>query len=252
MANVKKDTAKNGMNKLKIGIIGGAAVAILVFITSHFRAAMRERDAALVKQADRIAQLESENERLSELILNAKSSDLQSRANGVSGLGVRTPQSNEPSRELLRLRAEVGVLRRQANELVGVRKENISLSQAVAEAETNRMPAEDQIMMRQTHAVNAMMTLLQAIKNYAAAHNGQFPANLDQIIASRDLGSTNLAGNLRLDDFVFGQDDGTDPGGQPAILKLRTPIGKPGGGAVMIVGGIDDAGVPHTSVWNVP
>ncbi len=197
---------------------------------------MREKDKALVEQTDRVTQLEAENKRLSDLIMDAKSS---------------APQPSEPPRELLRLRGEVGVLRQQTNELGGLRKENTRLSQAVAKAGTNQLPAEDQVIVRQTHAVDAMTTLLQAIKEYATARNGQLPANLDQLIASGGLAATNLAGNLRFDDFEFGQGVGTDPGGHPAILKLRVPIAKPGGGAVMIVGGIDDAGVPHTSVWNV-
>lgn len=197
---------------------------------------MREKDAALVKQTDRIVKLEAENERLSNLIVSAQS-------------GARQP--SEPPRELLRLRGEVGVLRQQTNELGGLRRENVRLSRAIADSETNELPAEDQAIVRQTHAVDAMTTLLQAIKNYAAAHNGQLSGNLDQLAASGDPGATNLAGNLRLDDFGLGQGVGTDPGGHPAMLKLRAPIAKPGGGAVMIVGGIDNAGVPHTSSWNV-
>ncbi len=224
------------MNKLKAGIAGAAAAAILLFLVAHFHASMLQKDATLAEQTRRIEQLEVEHERLSNLVVDAKS---------------LVPQPGEPSRELLRLRGEIGVLKLQTNDLVRLRQDNIRLSQAVAEAETNQLPVEDQLIVRQTHSVEAMTKLLHAIKIYAAAHNGQFPANLDQLILSGDLGPTNLAGNLRIEDFEFGQGVGKDPAGHPAILKLRAPIPKPGGGAVMIVGGIDEAGVPQTTVWNV-
>lgn len=227
------------MTKPKIAILGIVVVAVLAVLLvfgEHLRVRMREKDEALLRQADRIAQLESENERLSNLAVHAASTVLP---------------TSSPSRELLRLRGEVGILRQQTNELGELRKQNTRLSQAVAESETNQAPAEDQLIVRQTHAVDAITMLLQAIQKYAMSHNGQHPVNLDQLMASGDLGATNLAGNLKSSDFEFGPSAGTDPQGNQAILRLRVPIPKPGGGAVMVVGGIDDAGVPHTSVWNV-
>jgi hypothetical protein len=227
------------VTKLKIGILSLLVVvgmaALLVF-GDHLRAKMRERDEALLRQADRIARLEAENERLSNFVAHATSSVRPAR---------------EPSRELLRLRGEVGVLQQQTNELGELRKEKIRLSQAVAESETNQVSAEDQVIVRQNHAVGAMTTLLKAIKNYATNHSGQYPGNLDQLVASGDLGATNFTGNLGLNDFQFGQAAGADPRGNQAILRLRVPIAKPGGGAVMVVGRITDAGVPQTTVWNV-
>ncbi|HWQ91068.1 MAG TPA: hypothetical protein VN673_05305 [Clostridia bacterium] len=153
--------------------------------------------------------------------------------------------------KLLRLRGEIGVLRQQTNELGALRQSNVRLSQAVAEAENNQVSAEDQLIVRQTHTVDAMGTLLRAIKEHAVNHSGQYPVSLDQLIASGELGETNLAGNLRINDFEFAQGDGKDLRGNQAILRLRVPIARPGGGAVMVVGGIDDAGVPHTSIYNV-
>jgi hypothetical protein len=197
---------------------------------------MAEKDEALLGQAGRIAQLESENQRLSNLVVHATDT---------------VPVASDPPRELLRLRGEVGVLRQQTNELGTLREDNAKLSQAVAESGTNQLPAEDQVIVRQTHAVDAMTTLLQAINKYAMNHNGQYPANLDQLIASGDLGATNLAGNLGFNDFEFGQRAGVDPQGNQAILTLRVPIAKPGGGELMIAGRITDAGIPQTSVWNV-
>ena len=71
----------------------------------------------------------------------------------------------------------------------------------------------------------------------------------DQLV---DFGATNLAGNFKFSDFIFGQEARTDTRGKPVILRLKVPLAKPSGaGALMIVGGIDDAGVPYTSIWNV-
>src|SRR5262245_22116692 len=88
------------MDKFKIGIVGVAGLAILVLIGAYFQARMRGKDEALVEQTARVAQLEAENERLSNLVASATSS---------------APQRSEPSRELLRLRGEVGVLRQQTD-----------------------------------------------------------------------------------------------------------------------------------------
>lgn len=114
--------------------------------------------------------------------------------------------------------------------------------------QTNEFSPEDQLIVRQSHAVDATGALLGAIKKYSANHDGQLPASLDQLI---EFGATNLPSNLKFSDFIFGPDAGTDPQGKPAILRLRVPLPKPGGGGLMIVGGIDDAGVAHTSIWNV-
>jgi hypothetical protein len=151
----------------------------------------------------------------------------------------------------LRLRGEVGALRQQTNELGALRSDNARLSEAAADSGTNQLPAEDQFIVRQTHAVDAMNALLQSIKKYSTNHDGLYPGALDELKASGDLTATNLAGNLGFNDFEFGQSAGVDPQGNRVLLRLRAPIPKPGGGVAMVVGGIDGAGVPYTSVWSV-
>jgi hypothetical protein len=216
-------------------LVAGATVAILV-LREHFQARLHEQNEELVRQADQIAQLEAENERLSNRVAQATS--------GGSSV-------NNPSRELLRLRGEVGLLRQETNQLSRLHQENARLSQALAESDTNQVSANDLLTVRKTHAVDAMSTLLQAIKNFAANHNGQCPNDLHQLITSGDLGATNFMDSLKLADFQLGQAAGTDPQGNPAVLRVEIPNPKPGGGSVMIVGGFTADGVPHTSVWNV-
>jgi hypothetical protein len=176
---------------------------------------MREKDEALVEQTDRIARLEAENERLSNLVVNAKTDVLE---------------PSEPSRELLRLRGEVGVLRQQTNEL----------------------SAQDQFIARQNQAADATRALLQALMTYATNHNGQFPANLDQLVTAGDLEAANLPGNLGPSDFEYVPSPGTNAGVPRAVVRLRVPIAKPAGGEVVVWGGINQFGQPYTSVWHGP
>ena len=214
-----------------------AAIAAILVFQWRLRTADRQKDETLARQAERVAQLESENERLSNLV--AQASDAASA-------------NPDPSPELLRLRSEVGALRQQINELGGLRKENVRLSQVAAVAQTNQIPVEDQLVLRQTHTVDAITTLLSAIKTYATNHNGQYPASFDQLVDSGDLKSTNFAGNLGLGDFEFSPNAGLDPQGNQAILKLRVPIpNNPGGGGITVVGRITPTGITQTSSWNV-
>jgi len=93
------------MNKLKIGIVGVAAVAILVLIGAYLQARMREKDKALAEQTDRATQLEAENKRLSNLIVDAKSSTPQPaalRAAAVHGRLSSSAQSTPSRRTLTR------------------------------------------------------------------------------------------------------------------------------------------------------
>jgi hypothetical protein len=164
----------------------------------------------------------------------------------------KTPASlpSDQFAELLRLRGEVGMLRQQTNELARIRQENRKLlSQIAAQSEpTNQVSAEDQFILRQTHAEDAMTTLLTAIKKYATNHNGQYPTSFDQLTASRDLGTTKFAGNLRLDDFEFLNDGAMDPQGHKAMLSLRVPLQRPGRPSVMVFGEITDDGVAQTAM----
>ena len=86
------------MTKLKFGIISAIAVtgvATPLLIQYQAQVKLRERDGALRQQADQLAQLTSENQRLSNFLVQAKAA---------------RPAPSDQS-ELLRLRAEVSGLR---------------------------------------------------------------------------------------------------------------------------------------------
>ncbi|HWH69961.1 MAG TPA: hypothetical protein VNT26_11275 [Candidatus Sulfotelmatobacter sp.] len=125
------------------------------------------------------------------------------------------------------------------------------LAQGAGQTDTNQVTAEERFTLRQTHAVDAMGTLLQAVMKYATNHNGQFPGDLEQLAASGALQASNFAGNLGVNDFESGKSGAVDPQGNRVLLRLRAPIQKPAGGSLMIVGSISEDGVPHTTCWNV-
>ena len=223
--------------KLKLGlgalVIAGATTALVVQHQAQIK--LREENDSFRQQ---IAQLQVDNQSLSNFAAQAK--------NPASLPG-------DQFDELLRLRGEVGVLRQKTNELAGFRQENRKLlSQVAAQSEpTNQVSAEDQFILRQTHAVDAMTTLLAAIKNYATNHDGQYPGSFEQLAASGDLGTTNFAGNLGLADFELVKDGAVDPQGNKVVLRLRVPLQRPGSPSVMVLGGITDDGVTHTTIMNI-
>jgi hypothetical protein len=228
------------MTKLKLGILGVlaiAGVATPLVIHHQSQARLREQDNVLLQQADRISQLEAENDRLSNMVAQAKT---------TSAL------PSDAYRELLRLRSEAGMLRGQTNELARLRQEKRKLqAQAAAQSDTNQVTEEERFTLRQTHAVDGVTALLQAIRTYATNHSGQYPASFDQLIASGDLKTSNFTGNLGLNDFELSKEGDTDPQGKKVILRLKVPIPRAGRPSAVVVGGINDDGVPFTETWNV-
>jgi hypothetical protein len=81
---------------------GLAGLAIVLVVQHQAQARLREENHSLRRQAAQLAELTVENQRLSDLVAQARQS---------------APQPAEPSGELLRLRGEIGVLRHQNQEL---------------------------------------------------------------------------------------------------------------------------------------
>jgi len=157
--------------------------------------------------------------------------------------------------ELLRLRGEIGVLRQETNELAKLREENQNLLSRItqqSEPATNQVSAEDEYILRQTHASSAMRNLLMDVKNYASDHGGQYPVTFDQLAASGSLRATNFPGNLGLADFQIEKEKPfNEAGNSRIVLSLRDPIPRPGLPSVLIMGDISEAGVVRTRALNV-
>lgn len=100
------------MTKLKLGAGAGCVLALAILWAIQHRAGvrLREENVSLQQQVERLPQLESENERLSNLVVHANSS-----------------LADEQLKDLLRLRSEVLRLRQQTNEIVALQDENQQL-----------------------------------------------------------------------------------------------------------------------------
>jgi cell division protein FtsB len=102
-ATATKAIAMTTMQKTLIFITAVAAGVTTPLVIQHYsQVKLRAENQSLRQQVDQLAQLTAENERLSNLV---------ARSNQPRPLPV------EPSRELLRLRGEVGLLRQQNQEL---------------------------------------------------------------------------------------------------------------------------------------
>jgi hypothetical protein len=164
------------MSKLKRGIIGALVVAGLAIPLLMQNLALnkaREENDALKQQVDQAAQLAGDNERLSNLLAQAKNSAGESQ-----------------SGELLRLRSEVGTLRRQTNEAAQLRQENGRLKDALASAaqaaaanpagnSTPNDAAKQQEVAAARARLNDAKNLVLGMLLFSQAHPGQAPGSLE-------------------------------------------------------------------------
>jgi RNA polymerase sigma factor (sigma-70 family) len=209
---------------------------------AHQASQLREQNQSLQQQqtplAAQIRQLQQERD---------------AATNQLADVQVELATANRNNSELLKLRGEIGALRQQTDELGRLRQANQKLlAQLAAQSgSTNWLAPEDEYILRQTHTVDAMTTLLNAVKKYAAKHNGQHPGSFDQLTASGDLETTNFTGNVRLDDFELAKDGAIDQQGNKVVLYLRVPLKRTGRPSVMVEGGISDDDVTHIETTNV-
>ena len=199
------------MSKLKATIIGAvilAGVAIPVTIHKQAQTRIRDRDALLQQQNEQLAALLNENARLSNLV------------SSVSG-----SSPSDPTAELLRLRGEVGVLKRQLASKAA--QGTGPMRQAPANAPTDTQEQEKQISMaRMNFTKQSMLALI----NYANQNRGQFPTNL--AVAEPSLVDEASNRNLAMDQFEVvyegSLNDLTDPA-NAIIVREREPRQTPNG-----------------------
>ena len=148
--------------KLAISAILVASAATALVVQHQAQEKLRSENEALQQQ---IAQLQTDSANLSNQLANA---------DGSSKL------TDDQFNELLKLRGEVGVLRRQTNELGELEDENRQLREQISNAQDSQ-PSEEQqkqtLMARSRDAHGYVSKFIE----YAEAHDGQFPTNWDQI-----------------------------------------------------------------------
>jgi RNA polymerase sigma factor (sigma-70 family) len=150
------------MTKLKAGIIGAAVLSggvVPLWLQHQSQLLTREENRALHQQLDQLA---AENERLSNQV--AKATGTPAAANGQE-------------RELLRLRAEVGGLKKQVAEAL----------RAQAQAAPTRQAKAFEAVEQQKELAIAKMNYTKgwiiAFWHYAQQHGGQLPSDFESATA---------------------------------------------------------------------
>jgi RNA polymerase sigma factor (sigma-70 family) len=186
------------MTKLKAGLVSAvvvAAVATPLAIQQRAQNQLRSQNESLRAQLQQLTDLEAENARLSNLLAQAQAAPPDVRMD-----------------ELLRLRGEVGSLRRQLAEAGQVQKRlSAQAKEASAQAKEAREQAnlvEQQEAMKQAFIakMNYAKGWVMAFQMYAGDHQGQFPASFDQAAAyvPPDLRDETLSASNQFEIFYQG------------------------------------------------
>ncbi len=157
------------MAKVQAGMVCGIAVASAVAswqMEHQAQAKMRQMDVSLQQQSSQLAQLQGQNERLSNLL---------TQANGPNNPG-----------DLQKLRDEVAILRRQTNELTVLQDEERRLKASLAKARHDLVSSNgdnfhwsDELSAKQ----NYMDRLSNAIRQYARNNQDRFPTSFEEAAA---------------------------------------------------------------------
>jgi hypothetical protein len=154
------------LRKLRISITAGIAAAGILgsLVIEHLTdIRLREDDAVLHEQADQLAKLALEHQRLSNLLAQADNS----------------PAYDQTS-ELVKLRAEAEALRKQADELRNQQAENLRSQQPQVVSKPNSRSREYYDQMA-AGKIDDAKTFIQVLRKYASEHQGEFPSNFDQV-----------------------------------------------------------------------
>jgi len=171
--------------KLKTAMIAAAAagVATTLVIQQQSQAKIRESDGALQQQADQLARLQTERERLSNLL---------ARANG--------PAAEDRLSELLRLRAEAAILSQQTNDLAALQEENHRMREQNAQ-QANQVKTPLQLKEENYARSLYARDWLLAFRVYAMQNQEQFPTNFEQAASFLPDAVAKAATNITTDQF---------------------------------------------------
>jgi len=160
------------LTKLKVGLLSAVAIAGVatpLVVQQRAQSRLSDRNAELGRQIDQLAH---ENARLSNLVARAAET--------------RT-LSQDQLRELMKLRGEVGLLRKQTNELDTLRQDIRRLQSAQAGPAQNCQPPTtytvDEYQKQEGIAkLNYAKYWVLAFHLYMEKNQGRFPASLDQAL----------------------------------------------------------------------
>jgi RNA polymerase sigma factor (sigma-70 family) len=206
------------LTKLKLGLsvlaVAGATTALVVQHQAQDK--LRAENQSLARQ---IVQLKTDSESLSSRLAAGNSKSL----------------SDDQLNELLRLRGEVGTLRRQITGLRKLQNENQPLkSQIPSPNQSVQLPTEVQYRQREAYVVNSLKKLGIAMRLYLTENNNQYATNFGQL--TNNLADFAVDGKpdmdpVELDAFEF-VNAGLVSSDYPQMVMLRerlprrTPDGK--------------------------
>ena len=144
---------------------------------------------ALVVQHQIQNQLQADNQSLRQQIAQLQA-DNTSLSNRLSVVGQAKTLADEQFNELLKLRGEVGMLRRQTNEIGALREKLNSLKRSL-QAPSRNILSEEQQQEMVMHKVSDARQAGLLLHMFADDNNSQFPTNFDQVV--RYIGNTNFA-----------------------------------------------------------
>ena len=174
------------LTKFSVGLSAlVAAVTTTALVVQHqSQVQLHEQNAALQQQ---LTEIQTDNASLSNRLTMAVPPDSGTTAEHT---------------ELIRLRGEVGVLRRQAGESVRLLAEDHArLAQAAAKpAQANQISPEMLSQIQSVNTINALKQVGLAMRIFSGDNANQFPTNFDQMTAELN-GTTNFPGNIPLDSF---------------------------------------------------
>jgi hypothetical protein len=208
------------MNKLKIilaSALAVAGVAASLLVAHKNQVSLRARDALLRRQDQQLADLISEQQRLSNLVSRATA-----------------PKDDDHTAELLKLRAQAEALRKQTNELArqSEQRHRSSSSQPAAVADTHTPEYWEQLHKIMGAKGTDARNLSAAFREYASDHQGQAPRSLDDMAAYLAKPQWSLSGTNQFEIVYHGSLADLDglPVGQVAVVREQqtwlTPDGK--------------------------
>jgi RNA polymerase sigma factor (sigma-70 family) len=237
VATIATHTTVNWINIKSIAAIVAAVIAAGTgthLVQKREANRLRSENQSLIVQ---VQQLSNERDKATHQLAAAR--DENERLNRNTG-------------ELLKLRGEVGMLRRQATHARSAEEENAQLRPALAKAQSTA----DQLAFKQLeeNIVNDMKQLGLGIKLYAGDHNGVLATNFDQFISELSV-KTNASGSAiffhsgnELANFEFmnvGLVKETMP--DKLIFRERTPRRTPDGKWTRVYGFADGSVVTQIS-----
>jgi RNA polymerase sigma factor (sigma-70 family) len=124
--------------------------------------------------------------------LRGENSDLAAQRDTLTkerddAVAAAAAQNNQPDRlqadkeELLRLRSEVGMLRRQTNEINRLRQQNAELQSSLAAAKQSTQQPEDPDKQMAIAKMNDAKQIGLGVLMYASDHQNQYPTDFSQL-----------------------------------------------------------------------